>query len=152
MAGTLERVRTGYMTPEGKAAEKTAKSTQYSPAYSVKVSPIKDVKEEAKITSRQEQFNKALLTAKGRRGGASGWVGVSYDGAQVAVDDPRATSWFNTRTYDSLKCKPSADYLENSSKRVPKGEDLCGVGASRKKRKSKTRKSRKSRRVTRRKL
>lgn len=86
------------------------------------------------------------------KAGLSGWVGVAYDGAQVPLDDPRATSWMNTRTYDSLSCKPPADYLENTSKRVPKGMDVCGIGAGRKKRKSKTKKSRKSRRVTRRKL
>ncbi len=86
------------------------------------------------------------------KAGVSGWVGVAYDGTQVPVNDPRAVNWMNTRTYDSLKCKPGAEYLENSSKRVPKGEDVCGIGAARKKRKSKTRKGKKSRRTTRRKL
>lgn len=84
------------------------------------------------------------------KAGVSGWVGVAYDGAQIPVDDPRATKWFNTRTYDSLNCKPGPEYLENSSKRVPKGADACAAGAGRKKRK--TRKGRKSRRVTRRRL
>lgn len=85
------------------------------------------------------------------KAGASGWVGVAYDGAQVAVDDPRATKWFNTRTYDSLTCKPGSEYIDNSSKRVPKGADVCAVGASRRK-KSKTRKAKKGRKATRRRL
>jgi hypothetical protein len=86
------------------------------------------------------------------KAGVSGWVGVAYDGAQVPVDDARAVNWMNTRTYDSLGCKPPAEYLENTSKRVPKGMDVCGIGAGRKKKKTKTRKGKKSRRTTRRKL
>ena len=86
------------------------------------------------------------------KAGVSGWVGVAYDGAQVSVDDARAVNWLNTRTYDSLACKPPAEYLENTSKRLPKGMDVCGIGAGRKKRKSKTRKGKKSRRTTRRRL
>ncbi len=84
------------------------------------------------------------------KAGASGWVGVAYDGAQVSVDDPRATKWFNTRTYDSLNCKPGAEYVDNSSKRVPKGSDVCAVGAARKRRK--TRRGKKNRKVTRRRI
>jgi hypothetical protein len=84
------------------------------------------------------------------KAGASGWIGVAYDGAQVSVDDSRAIKWMNTRTYDSLSCKPPAEYLENTSKRIPKEMDVCGIGAARKKRK--TRKTKRSRRVTRRRL
>lgn len=87
------------------------------------------------------------------KAGVSGWIGVAYDGAQVSVDDPRAMKWFNTLTYDSLTCKPGAEYIDNSTKRIPKGLDVCGVGASRSKKKTrKPRKAKKNRRVTRRKL
>lgn len=84
-----------------------------------------------------------------KKAGASGWVGVAYDGAQVGVDDDRAKQWMNTRTYDSLKCKPAQKYLDNSSLRIPKGsQEACAIGGRRRK----TRKLRRSRRVTRRKL
>ncbi len=84
-----------------------------------------------------------------KQAGASGWIGVAYDGAQVPVDDSRATKWMNTRTYDTLNCKPPAKYLENSSLRVPKGEDVCNIdkGSARRK----TRHNKKRRRMTRRK-
>ncbi len=82
-----------------------------------------------------------------KRAGASGWIGVAYDGAQVPVDDSRATKWMNTRTYDSLNCKPPAKYLENSTLRIPKGEDVCNVdkGSSRRKTKKKRRMTRRKR-------
>lgn len=81
-----------------------------------------------------------------KRAGASGWIGVAYDGAQVPVTDTRATKWMNTRTYDTLNCKPPNKYLENASLRIPKGADVCNIdiGSSR-------RKTKKKRRVTRRK-
>jgi hypothetical protein len=68
-----------------------------------------------------------------RRGGASGWIGIAYDGAQVSVDDDRAKKWMNTRTYDSTTCKPPAKYIENSSLRIPKGENVCTIGGRKKK-------------------
>lgn len=86
-----------------------------------------------------------------RKAGASGWIGVAYDGAQVSVDDSRATKWMNTRTYDSTSCKPPQKYLDNSSLRIAAGEDVCKIGASRRRMK-KSRRMRKSRRVTRRRL
>jgi hypothetical protein len=81
-----------------------------------------------------------------KKGGASGWIGVGYDGGQVPVDDPRAKKWMNTRTYDSTECKPQQKYLDNSSLRIPKGENVCAIGGRRRK----TRRGKKSRRKSRR--
>jgi hypothetical protein len=89
--------------------------------------------------------------AKTKKAGASGWIGVAYDGAQVPVDDSRATKWMNTRTYDSSNCKPPQKYLDNSSLRIAAGEDVCKIGARRRP-KSRKHRGRKSRRVTRRRL
>ena len=93
-----------------------------------------------------------MTMAKTKKAGASGWIGVAYDGAQVPVDDSRATKWMNTRTYDSSSCKPPQKYLDNSSLRIPSGEDVCKIGASRRMKKSRKQRGRKSRRVTRRRL
>lgn len=65
MQGSLDPVPKKYITPKRTAPGQT--SPDYSPAYPVEVSPIKSVREAAEIGSRQEKFNKALLTAKGRR-------------------------------------------------------------------------------------
>lgn len=82
-----------------------------------------------------------------RTGGASGWIGVAYDGAQVSVDDTRAKKWMNTRTYDSTTCKPPVKYLENSTLRIPKGENVCAIGGRKKTRKSKKSLRRKTRKT-----
>lgn len=68
MNGSLERVNPRYITP--KKAKPGQSSPEYSPAYPVEVSPIKDVKSEAIATSMQEGFEKKMSIAskgKGKR-------------------------------------------------------------------------------------
>jgi hypothetical protein len=65
MQGSLEPVPSKYITP--KRTKRGQSSPDYSPAYPVDVSPIKDVKKAAIATSMQEAFEKRMMTAKGRR-------------------------------------------------------------------------------------
>lgn len=64
MQGSLEPVNPKYITPKKIRPGET--SPDYSPAYEVDVSPIRNVKEAAEIQSRQERFQKDLKKAKGR--------------------------------------------------------------------------------------
>ena len=63
MQGSLEPVNPKYITPKKTRPGET--SPDYSPAYPVEVSPIRNVKEAAEIQSRQEKFQKDLKKAKG---------------------------------------------------------------------------------------
>jgi len=63
--GTLDPPQKGYITPK---KANPGESPDYSPAYEVDLSPIKDLKKEAEIQSRQEEFNKQLAIAA-RKGG-----------------------------------------------------------------------------------
>lgn len=90
-----------------------------------------------------------------KKGGISGWIGLTDQGEQVPVDDPKAVQWMNTRTYESLPEKPSQDLLDNPSKRLsesqPPSRSSTPVppGSGRKKTR-KPKKSRKVKKVTRR--
>lgn len=64
MQGSLDPVNPKYITPKKVRPGET--SPDYSPAYPVDVSPIRNVKEAAEIQSRQEKFQKDLKRAKGR--------------------------------------------------------------------------------------
>lgn len=64
MQGSLEPVNPKYITPKKVRPGET--SPDYSPAYPVEVSPIRNVQEAAEIQSRQEKFQKDLKKAKGR--------------------------------------------------------------------------------------
>ncbi len=65
MQGSLDRVNPKLITP--KRTKPGQSSPDYSPAYPVEISPIRDVKKAARIGSRQEKFEKAMLKAKGGR-------------------------------------------------------------------------------------
>lgn len=65
MQGSLEPVNPKYITPKKVRPGET--SPDYSPAYPVDVSPIRNVKEAAEIQSRQEKFQKDLKRANGGR-------------------------------------------------------------------------------------
>ena len=64
--GTLDPPRKGYVTP--KRVNPGESSPDYSPAYPVEDSPVKDVKEAAEAQSMQERFNKQMAIAS-RKGG-----------------------------------------------------------------------------------
>lgn len=69
MKGSLEPVNPKFITP--KKTSPGQSSPEYSPAYPVDVSPIKDVNAAAVATSMQERFEKNMSVAsrkgKGRR-------------------------------------------------------------------------------------
>lgn len=144
----LEFTRTGFVTHRFLSKELTMdKLKTYARAGFAVCIHEKTKADECKRT--KGACENPLSLEQMKKGGASGWIGVAYDGAQVSVDDSRAVQWMNRSTYDSLSCKPSQKYLDNASLRVPKGSpDACAIGGRRRK----TRKLRRSRRVTRRRL
>lgn len=66
MQGRLDYPGKKYITP--KKVQPGQTSPDYSPAYPVEMSPIRDVKEAAEVGSRQEKFEKAMMKAANGKG------------------------------------------------------------------------------------